>query len=46
VRAIMDAHGGQVEARSTPGRGTVVRVRVPYRSSARTSMTAEVSSGP
>jgi protein-histidine pros-kinase len=46
VRAIMDAHGGQVEARSTPGRGTVVRVRVPYRSSARTSTTAEVSSGP
>ena len=46
VRAIMDAHGGRVEARSAPGRGTLVRVRVPYPSSCRTSTTAEVSSGP
>ena len=46
VRAIMDAHGGQVEARSTPGSGTVVRVRVPYLGSGRASMTAAASSGP
>jgi two-component system, OmpR family, phosphate regulon sensor histidine kinase PhoR len=46
VRAIMEAHGGLVEATSEPGAGTVVRVRVPYASSGRTSTTAEVASGP
>ena len=46
VRAIMDAHGGRVEASSEPGSGTVVRVRVPYPSSERTSTTAEASTGP
>ncbi len=46
VRAIIEAHGGVVEAFSTPGNGTLVRARVPYASSERTSTTAEVSSGP
>jgi signal transduction histidine kinase len=46
VRAIVEAHGGRVEATSEPGAGTVVRVRVPYASSGRTSTTAEVASGP
>ena len=47
VRAIVDAHeragGGARRARAG---GTVVRVRVPYRASGRTSTTAEASSGP
>jgi signal transduction histidine kinase len=46
VRAIVEAHGGRVEATSGPGAGTVVRVRVPYASSGRTSTTAEVASEP
>ncbi len=46
VRAIVDAHDGQVEARNGPAGGTVVRVRVPYGASGRTSTTAEASSGP
>jgi signal transduction histidine kinase len=45
VRAIMEAHGGRVEATSEAGAGTIVRAWVPY-ASALTSTTAEASSGP
>jgi two-component system, OmpR family, sensor histidine kinase BaeS len=46
VRAIIEAHGGRVEATSEPGAGTVVRARVPYVPRLSASTTAEASTGP